>query len=594
MARRGRPPTAAGTIAACRAAARAGDIPKALALALAAAKQQPQSFEAHFLAGAQYHRLDRLTEAADAFAHAIRLNERVPDAHHNLGCTYLALGRIHDGAAALVRALELRPDYPEALDALGFAATQLGAHEEALALLERAVALHAAPGAVYGRLGHVLLRLHRYADALAQFTTGIERAPENAELFDGLGVALARLDRTDEAIAAHRRALALDPQLASAAANLGHMLVEAGDIDEALRWFDRAIALEPRNASFYLPLVTGGALPIAPAHVDAMKALGAAIDTLPRAQQIDLHFALGNVYEREGAYDDAFRHLAAGNALKRADLRYDEPAALAYVRSVEAAFGNPIMESLRGCGDPSEQPIFIVGMPRSGSTLVEQLLAAHPVVAAAGEIDVLGPIVRELWPTMQAGSIDELRAQVRTIGERYLREVARSAGTHARLTDKTLEYVQLVPLIHVTLPNARIIHIQRDDLDTCFSCFATSFADAKVPFAYDLRELGTYYRAYRGMMERWRPFVPADRMLEVRYEALVADYEAHARRIVAFCGLPWDPACLAFHTARRPVRTASTLQVRQPLYRTALGRAQPFLAHLGPLIDALQRDPIVT
>jgi tetratricopeptide (TPR) repeat protein len=588
MPRRSRPGAAAGTIAACRAAASTGDIAKALTLALTAVKLEPTSYEALFLTAAQYHRLGRLDDAIAFYTRAIRVNAAVPDAHHNVGVAHLAQGRIREGAASLVRAIELRPDYPEALDALGYATAQLGAYDEARAFLERAIALHDAPGAVYGRLGQVLLRLQRYDEALARFTTAIERDPRNAELHDGLGVALARLDRTEDSIAAHQRALVLDPHLAHAAANLGHMLIERGDIDDAMTWFDRAIELEPRNGSFYLPLATGGAKRIAPQHIAAMKALASEVDTLPRAQQIDLHFALGNVYEREGRVDGAFRHLAAGNALKRADIAYDEPAALAYVRSVEAAFSNPIMESLRGCGDPSDRPIFVLGMPRSGSTLVEQLLAAHPAVASAGEIDVLGPIVREMWPAMNATSLDGLRAQVRTIGERYLRGTDALAGAQTHLTDKTLEHVQLVPLIHVTLPNARIIHIQRDDLDTCFSCFATFFADQKVPFSYDLGELGRYYRGYLRMMERWRPFVPPDRMLEVRYEDLVDDFETHARRIIAFCGLPWDPACLAFHQVRRPVRTASNVQVRQPLYRNALRRAQPFLSHLAPLIEALR------
>jgi hypothetical protein len=209
-------------------------------------------------------------------------------------------------------------------------------------------------------------------------------------------------------------------------------------------------------------------------------------------------------------------------------------------------------------------------------------------VSAAGEIGVLGPIVREMWPAMTASSIAELRAQVRLIGERYLRETGRFVERGTRLTDKTLEHVQLLPLIHVTLPNARIVHVNRDDLDTCFSCFATHFADHKVPFAYDLRELGTYYAQNVALMQRWRRFVSPERLLDVDYERLVGDFETEARRIVEFCGLPWDPSCLAFHEARRPVRTASNLQVRQPLYRSALGRAQPFIPHLGPLIAALR------
>jgi tetratricopeptide (TPR) repeat protein len=562
--------------------------PASLALTLKAVRERPHSFEALFAAATHYHRLERYAEAVPFYERAIRANGNIAGAHHNLGVALLQLGRVREGAAALVRAIQLQPDHADAFDALAAAAAHLGNDGEALIFLERSIALRDGSGTTYCRLGNVLLRLGRNDDALARFDDGLLRAPEHAELHDGRGVALDRLERTDEAIAAFRRALELDPALPNAAANLGKALVAVGEIAEAQRWLERAIELEPRNGSFYLPLVTGGAKAVAPAHVEAMLRLAEEIDTLPRAQQIELHFALGNVHERAGRVDESFHHYRAGNALKRAELNYDEPAALAYVRSVEAAFSSPMMEALRGCGDPSERPIFIVGMPRSGSTLVEQLLAAHPEVASAGEIGTLGAIVRERWTGMTADTVDALRAQVRAIGERYLRATDALAGGKARLTDKTLEHVQLVPLIHVMLPNARIIHIRRDDLDTCFSCFATFFADAKVPFAYDLGELGRYYRTYLDMMETWRPFVPPERMLEIRYEHLVDDFEPHARRILAFCDLAWDPAVLRFHDARRTVRTASNLQVRQPLYRTSVSRAQPFRAYLGPLIDAMR------
>jgi tetratricopeptide (TPR) repeat protein len=578
-------------MAGARAAAGAGRLAAALAHAQAALALRPRSFDALFLTAVTLQRLGRGGEAIPYYERAILAEANAAEAHHNLGCALLTLGKIDDGAAALRRALALRPDDAATLDALGFATARQGAAEEARALFERSLQLDAGSPSVHGRLGNLLLRMGRFEDARVRFVAALERFPDSAELHDGLGVALGRLEDTVGAQAAHRRALACDPAYANAACNLGKVLLETGDVDEALTCFDRAIALEPRNGSFYLPLMTGGSLGVRPAHVDAMLALGRSIGDLPREQQIDLHFALGNVHERAGRFAEAFEHLRAGNALKRAELPYDERAALAYVESILIAFGNPYMEELRGCGPGDERPVFIVGMPRSGSTLVEALLAAHPAVTGAGEIGVLGAIVRDMWPAISATTVPELRAQVRRIGERYLEATAGGAAGALRLTDKTLENVQLLPLIHVTLPNARIVHIRRDDLDTCVSCFATSFADQKVPFAYDLGELGRYYRSYLILMERWRAFVPPDRLLDVSYERLVEDFEHEARRIVAFCGLDWDPACLAFHQVRRVVRTASNLQVRQPLYRSAVGRAQPFRPYLDELIRALQTVP---
>ena len=405
------------------------------------------------------------------------------------------------------------------------------------------------------------------------------------------GVALLDSAHSDEAVAAFRLALAIDTTLASAAYNLGRALLEAGDLNEARTWLERAIEIEPANGSFYLPLIHGGFAQMQPGHVEAVVRLSAQLDSLPHAQRVDLHFALGYLYERRGRIADAFEHLRAGNALRRAHIVYDESAEGSFRHSIQEAFGNPVMESARGCGDRSERPVFIFGMPRSGSTLVEQVLAAHPQVDAAGEISVLGSIVRESASAMAPATVAELRAAIRGIGDRYLRATDVLVASGTRLTDKTLYNTHFAPLISVMLPNARMIHVRRDALDTCFSCFGTTFAHSQVPFSYDLGELGRYYRAYAGMMARWSALIPADRLLEVTYERFVGNFESEARRVVAFCGLEWDPACLNFHAVRRPVRTASNVQVRRPLYSDSIGRARSFRPQLAPLIEAMGGYP---
>ena len=520
--------TADDAMAASPRAARAGDAHQALAYAFVAVEREPRAFEPLFLLAAALHKVGRTAEAIPYYERAIDIDDSLPEPHHNLGCALLAEGRTAEAVERLVRALDLRPTDAAAFDALGLASLELG----------------------------------RPADAEACFRAGLTFDPASSELFDGLGVACEGLDRIDEAIAAYRAALEHDPGNANAACNLGKALLSTGDVVEALRWLDRAIELQPRNGRFYLPLVIGGTLPVKPQHAAAMLELGDEIDHLPRAQRTELHFALGNLCERDGRFDDAFRHLAAGNALKRAELSYDEAAALAHVQSRPDALPDSAPAEVRRSAQGSERPIFIVGMPRSGSTLLEQLLAAHPDVAAAGECGILGPLARQGWSLL---------------AERYLHATDALAAGKLRLTDKTLENTQLLPLIHATFPNARILHIRRDDLDGCFSCFATLFDGPRLPFAYDLGELGRYHRAYLATMERWRPSVAPQRMLEVSYERLVGAFEREARRIIAFCGLRWDPACLAFHEARRTVRS--------------IGRAQPFLEHLAPLIEALNGAP---
>lgn len=241
-------------------------------------------------------------------------------------------------------------------------------------------------------------------------------------------------------------------------------------------------------------------------------------------------------------------------------------------------------------GDPSPAPIFILGMMRSGSTLVEQILASHPAIHVAGELPAFSQVVAAMrdpgsrhYPESVAG-LDG--AGLRAIGRDYVARIRKLAPDAPHITDKMPSNYFFAGLIHLALPNARIIHTLRDPVDNCLSCFSKLFIEEQ-NHAYDLAELGRYYRGYEKLMAHWHGVLPPGLILDVRYEELVGDLESQARRIIAHCGLPWDARCLSFHTHSRPVRTASFSQVRQPIYSSALGRARPYDAFLGPLKAAL-------
>lgn len=501
------------------------------------------------------------------------------------------MGRLADAAAALERAVALRPNYPEALDTLGVAVAELGRHLEAIGFYERALA--ADPKAFHAafHLGNSLLALDRLTEARAAFERALALEPRYAPAQNGLGAVYGRLGEGAAAGAAFRAALELDPGLGDAACNLGRVLLESGAVDEAVGWFERALELNPANSSYYLQLIRSRSAPLDPRRLAALEALGAPGRGLTPAARIDLHFGLAKAYEDAERYDDAFAQLVAGNALKRAEIAYNEAAELGFFTALERTIDAPLIAALRAYGNPAETPVFVFGMARSGSTLIEQILAAHPAVAAAGETAEFGRLIAELRPPVgTATPLPEVGAAMRALADRYLLANEQLAAGAARFTDKTLANFSLAPLIHVALPNARLIHVRRNWLDTCFSCFATLFLGPYVSFSYDLAELGRYYAAYDRLMTRWRALLPADRFLEVSYEAVVGDLEGEARRIVAFCGLPWDDACLAFQAARRPVRTASAFQVRQPLYDSSIGRAARFAKHLPPLLAAAGRQ----
>jgi tetratricopeptide (TPR) repeat protein len=509
------------------------------------------------------------------------------EAHFNAGRALFAKWRLDEATAELTRAVNLRPGYGEALDMLGVCLAELGRPAEAVPYLERARTARPASAAIAFHLGNALLAVDRLPEARAAFEAAMQLEPRNAAPHNGLGAVLARQNEPEAAATAFRAALDIDPAFGDAACNLGRVLLESGAVGEGVVWFERAVAIDPGNTHYYLELVRSRSEPLEAPRLAAMEALSAPGRGLNRAAQIDLHFGLAKAYEDAGRYDDAFRHLAAGNALKRAEVNYSAQAELGFIASLERTIDVPLVESLRAYGNPSEQPVFVFSMPRAGSTLVEQILAAHPAVAAAGEIAEFGRLIADVRPAVGTGApADVVGKSLRTVGDRYLDATARLAAGKPRLTDKTLANFTLAPLIHMALPKARMIHVRRNWLDTCFSCYATLFLGSYVSFSYDLAELGRYYRAYDRLMTRWREILPADQFLEVTYEDVVADIETQARRIVAFCGLPWDDACLAFQAARRPVRTASAFQVRQPIYDSAIGRAQRFAAHLAPLITA--------
>jgi hypothetical protein len=315
--------------------------------------------------------------------------------------------------------------------------------------------------------------------------------------------------------------------------------------------------------------------------------------SLSVADQIDLHFALAKAYEDVGRDVEAFRQWLAGNALKRRQLGYDEAAVLGGFDRVRATFTSDLMQRRQNVGHPSSTPVFIVGMARSGTTLVEQILASHPQVFGGGEIKYLRRAVDGIrGPTGDSAIFPELAPGLeaqdfRDLGARYLAEIGRLAPTACRVTDKMVGNIIYVGLIHLTFPNAAIIHTVRDPADTCLSCFSKLFAEGQ-NHTYDLAELGRYYRHYRILMSHWRQVLPPGRILEVRYEDVVADLEGQARRIVGHCGLAWDKNCLSFHQTERPVFTASAVQVRQPIYRSSIGRWRRYESSIEPLLAELQ------
>ena len=400
------------------------------------------------------------------------------------------------------------------------------------------------------------------------------------------------MNQHDEAVFHLRRATELNPASSAAWGNLAKVMMELGRVDEVVEALERVIAIVPDKALYYRSLSEAWRFTPGDRHLTALETIARDGEALPPESRVEIHFALAKALDDIGDVERSFDHLLLGNRLKRASISYDEAFLLDQFERVRAAFTPELMQRLAGLGHGSAEPVFILGMPRSGSTLVEQILASHPAVTAAGELDGFAQTVTAvLGPHFPAGMAGVAAADLRQMGAAYLETVhlgplSDGTGKAVRFTDKMPVNFVFAGLIHLALPRARIIHTRRDPVETCLSCFSKFFVNFQ-PFTWDLAELGRYWRAYDAMMEHWRRVLPPHVLLEVDHQAVVDDLEGQARRMVAHCGLDWDPACLDFHRAPSPVRTASWAQVRRPIYRKAAERWRVYGDRLAPLLEAL-------
>ena len=509
--------------------------------------------------------------------------------HHSMrGSALLRLGRKEEAAAACETAVSRRPDFAGAWEILGIVYGDLGRPAESLRCFEQLCMLLPRSAPAHNFRGMALVDLNRLEEAVACFREALRLDPKFVRSFLSLGDPLSILGRNEEALAAYEGALKIDPNNAQAELGRGDILQILGRIDEAAAAYERAILLAPRWPAAYRHLFQ--VRPVAGEDDPALKALEAMLaheSDLPEADGTELHLALSKAYRGLGRAGPAFEHLREGNLRKRRKIVYDEAAELAVMRAAAEVLTPAIMRAKAGLGDPSELPVFVLGMPRSGTSLIEQVLASHSRVVGVGECEEF----RRLAAQRFGGRLENIGnglsgESLRQLGADYAAYVTAKAPGAVRIVDKTIANFFCAGLIHLVLPKARIIHMVRDPMDTCFSCYSQLFMGFS-KFAFDLGELGRYYKAYADVIAHWRRVLPAETMLEIRYESLVENFEAEARRLIAFCGLDWEDACLRFYQTKRAVRTASAVQVRQPLYKDAVGRWKPYAEWLGPLREAL-------
>jgi len=402
--------------------------------------------------------------------------------------------------------------------------------------------------------------------------------------------------RQEQALEAYERAARLKPEEVRLRTTIGHVHKTLGSRARSEAAYKEALAVDPGLAEAWWSLADLKTYVFDDAEIAAMER-AIADGARPRPEVAQLHFAVGRAFEQRRQFGEAFMHYARGNALRRLDAPFDIGRFEARCARIRAFFDRRFFAEHAGSGDPGRAPIFIVGLPRSGSTLIEQILASHSQVEGTMELPNILIITRELDALARDrnGYPETLRgvpaAQLTALGSRYLAQTAPLRRGREHFTDKLPNNFSHIGLIHAILPQATVIDARRHPMDACFSTFKQHFAVGQT-FSYDLADLGRYYRCYLSLMDHWDEVLPG-KVLHFQYEALVSNPEAGIRRLLAHCGLSFEPGCLAFHETRRPVRTASAEQVRQPLYTSGVGHWRNFEQQLGPLRlalgDCLQR-----
>jgi tetratricopeptide (TPR) repeat protein len=539
-----------------------------------ALRLKPQDATIHCNLGNALRELGEL-EAAERSTHqAMLLDPALSVAYNNLGLIRMAQGRREEAVIHYRRALQLNPRYVQALNNVGTALNDLGARREAAAAHAHAISLDPSRPESHCNLGNVLIEMRRFEEAVGSFGHALALKPDFAAAHLSLAAALRQLGRAAQAEASCRAALAIEPNSAAALSVLAELHADRGRFQQAEELLERAISLDPGFPFPYFSIASHRKMSVDDTRwLEGTTALFSKPLTL--RHQISLRYALGKYFDDIEQYDAAFAEYRQANELtQQYGVKYDPAAVVGRNEAIMSRFTPAAFTDWQPHGDGASRPVFIVGMPRSGTTLMEQILASHPEVFGAGELP--------FWQTAFGAFESNGAALIPTMTRDYLAGLSAFSGTAQRVIDKMPQNFVNLGLIHAALPNAKIIHMQRHPIDTCLSIYFHYFSHLH-PYANDLRHLAHYYREYVRLMAHWRAVLPAETLLEIPYESLIEDQEAWTRRALDFLELPFDPRCLDFHRTERVVITFSKWQVRQKISASSVGRWRHYHEHIGPL-----------
>ena len=534
-----------------------------------------------------HHRVGELGRANQLYKQVLTIDPQSTRALHHLGLIAHQAGQPVAAIGWLERAVQVDASDAISWNFLGNLKRELGQLHPAIEAYREAVAQRPNYETALYNLAMTLQKTGDASAAITIFEDLVKLMPRDADVWNRLGAAYLDSSDPDAAKRAHEHALELDPDSAEAHNGLGLTCMDIGEFDDAAEHYRAAIKRDPAFIRVYYNLAKSHRFSSADdPDLDLIESV-LQRPGLSRDERADLHFGLGKAHDDYGNYDRAFKHFEQANSLKRASMKVDKAGHQRWMDNLRETFNASFYRQREGYGNESDKPVFIVGMPRSGTTLVEQIISSHPQAHGAGELAKIGDLARTLCESVDPklhypGYVPQLDAATcQAAAAEYLSFVEAKAGNATRITDKLPANYLRLGLIALLFPNARVIDCRRSALDTVVSIYFSHFAGDH-PFAYSLEDIEFEYQQYVQLMAHWRQVLPLS-WHEVSYEALVEDTEAQTRELIAAVGLGWDPACLRFYDTERPVHTASNWQVRRPVYPRSMGRWKHYAAHLSAL-----------
>lgn len=590
----------------------------------------PHSATALSNLGIAYYDAKHYAQAEECHQRALAINPQLSASLNNMGSIYRAYDQTQEAITFYQAAIAISPQFVEPLNNLGALLLQQQKFRQALNYLSQVIRLVPSYADAQCNIGLASLGLEQCDNALFHFEKALQLKRDYAEAYYGIAKAHLHQHRFIEAEYAVRKAIAIKPQQVEFYQLLAEIYQEQSDYRQALMYLDHALHIDSTCASSYLS--KGSVLMEMGETVKAEEyflksAADPNIDTqvLAHYSLVQLHkvkpdnsslhhllsliknqsvsqskleyayFALGKCHDDVGEWAKSFEYFSLGCHIKRTRISYNSAAQIEFTNKLMHSFTQQTIEYLQTFTNPSALPIFIVGMPRSGTTLVEHILSSHSQVYGAGELKYLTnlihqPVKHQQTTLFYPENVQQFSPELcYAIADNYLSYLHRFSSEASRITNKMPHNFIAIGLIHALFPNAKIIHVERNPFDTCLSCYTKLFNQGQL-YSYDLTELGQYYQCYERIMNHWRHILPSNAWLDIKYETLVNLFDEEARRLIDFCGLPWEQACLTFYQSKRQVRTASFAQVRQPVYTSSVERWRRYERQLAPLIQALNQN----